>query len=172
MTPRVRRVDPHAHRGRLYRAYARVSGTSRAALWLSRHVAWKVDPLLLRMSGGRLSLTLPIRTGVLETRGARTGAVRRNAVIYFHDGERVTLIASHAGAPTHPSWFHNLRANPDVLFGGQEFRAEVVEDEPSRQRLWALADQVFPPFAIYREQAGRTGRTIPLVQLVARSTPV
>lgn len=62
-------------------------------------------------------------TALLETRGARTGRVRRNAVIYFHDGDRVTVVASKLGLPEHPGWFHNLRADPDVRFGGQPFRA-------------------------------------------------
>ena len=96
--------------------------------WLSRMVGWKLDPLLLRLSGGRIGLGLLLPTALLETRGARTGRLRRNGVIYFHDGARVTIIASKAGLPQHPSWYHNLRAHPDVRFGGQPFHAEVVDD--------------------------------------------
>jgi deazaflavin-dependent oxidoreductase (nitroreductase family) len=136
--------------------------------WLSRNVGWKVDPHLLRLSGGRLGTGLIISTGLLETRGARSGLPRRNGVIYFHDGERVTIVASKAGAPEHPAWFYNARANPDVRFGGRPFRAEVIEDEASRRRLWELADRVFPPFVAYRESAARSGRTIPILQLVPR----
>ena len=44
--------------------------------------------------------------------------MRRNVVIYFHDGDRVTIVASKLGLPQHPAWFHNLRADPDVTFGG------------------------------------------------------
>jgi deazaflavin-dependent oxidoreductase (nitroreductase family) len=105
-------------------------------------------------------------TQLLQTRGARTGLVRRNAVIYFHDGERVTIVASQAGRPDNPSWLHNLRANPDVLLGGQPFRAEIVEDEAQCSRLWRLADRVFPAFAAYRDSAALAGRTIPIVQLL------
>jgi deazaflavin-dependent oxidoreductase (nitroreductase family) len=136
--------------------------------WLSRNIGWNVDPYLLHLSRGHLGTGLIIRTGLLETRGVHTGRTRRNGVIYFHDGERVTIIASKAGAPEHPSWFYNARANPDVRFGGQPFRAEVIDDEISRLRLWELADRVFPPFAAYRESAGRSGRTIPILQLVPR----
>ena len=81
----------------------------------------------------------------------------------------MTIIASRAGDTRHPAWFHNLRGNPDVTFGGIPMRATVVADEAERQRIWALADRVFPPFASYRERAARVGRTIPIVQLVARS---
>jgi deazaflavin-dependent oxidoreductase (nitroreductase family) len=165
----LRHVDPHAPRGRVYRAFAALLGT-RAAGWLSRRVVWRLDPHLLRLTGGRIGLGLALPTALLETRGARTGRPRRNGVIYFHDGDggRVTIVASKLGAPEHPSWFHNARANPDVVLGGRPFRAEVVADEAARERLWQLADRVFPPFASYRDRAARAGRTIPIVQLVPR----
>jgi deazaflavin-dependent oxidoreductase (nitroreductase family) len=164
----LRRVDPMAPRGPLYRAFASSAGT-RLVLWLSRNIAWKLDPFVLRATRGRLGFGLLLPSALLETRGARTGQVRRNAVLYFHDGERVTIIASKAGAPEHPAWFHNARAHPDVLFAGRPFRAEIVESETERDRLWPLADRVFPPFASYRERAARVGRTIPIVQLVAQA---
>jgi deazaflavin-dependent oxidoreductase (nitroreductase family) len=160
-------VDPRARRGVLYRLYVKFLGT-RLAAWLSMHVVWQVDPLLLRATGGRFGMGLMVPTALLETRGARTGQVRRNGVIYFNDGERITIVASKLGLPEHPSWFHNLRANPDVLLAGEPFRAEVVPDDAERTRLWALADQLFPPYVTYRERAESVGRTIPIVQLVAR----
>jgi deazaflavin-dependent oxidoreductase (nitroreductase family) len=160
-------VDPRKRRGVVYRAYAQLVGT-RAMAWLSRRIGWKLDPVLLRLSGGRVGLGLLLPTALLETRGARTGRLRRNGVIYFHDDERVTIIASKAGMPHHPAWFHNLRAHPEVRFGGRPFRAEVVDDESERARLWQSADLVFPPYATYRERAARTGRTIPIVQLRPR----
>ena len=97
---------------------------------------------------------------------------RRNAVIYFHDGDRVTIIASKAGHEKHPAWFHNLDANPDVTFGGIPMRATVVGDEAERERLWALADNVFAPYATYRRDAAKANRTIPIVQLTAREPDV
>jgi deazaflavin-dependent oxidoreductase (nitroreductase family) len=160
-------VDPAAPRGPIYRTYVRFLGT-RLAAWLSMNVVWKVDPRLMRLTGGRLGLGLMLPTALLETRGARSGRPRSNGVIYFHDGERVTIVVSKLGAPEHPSWFHNARANPDVTLGGQPFRVEVIEDEASRARLWELADRVFPPYAAYRARAARVGRTIPLLQLVPR----
>jgi deazaflavin-dependent oxidoreductase (nitroreductase family) len=129
-------------------------------------IVWKLDPHLLRLTRGRIGMGMMLPTALLETRGARTGVVRRTGVIYFHDGERVTIVASKLGLPEHPAWYHNLRANPDVVLGGERFRAELVEGESSRARLWELADSVFPPYATYRERAARAGRTIPIVQLV------
>jgi deazaflavin-dependent oxidoreductase (nitroreductase family) len=122
----------------------------------------------MRLTGGRLGFDLMIPTALLETRGARSGKRRRNAVIYFHDGERVTIVASKLGLPNHPAWFHNLRANPEITLGGVPMRATVVEDEAERRRLWALADNVFAPYATYRREAAAASREIPIVQLVPR----
>ena len=63
-------------------------GSTRRGAFISRHVFWKLDPFLLRVTRGRLSMALVIRTGLLETRGAKSGALRRNAIIYFHNGDR------------------------------------------------------------------------------------
>jgi deazaflavin-dependent oxidoreductase (nitroreductase family) len=149
------------------RAYAALAAT-RFSRFVSRHVSWKLDPLLLRATRGRLATTLVFPTAVLETTGAKSGAPRRNAIIYFHDGDRVTIVASNAGSPRHPSWYHNLRTNPDVVFGGIAMRATVVADETERHRLWQLADRVFPAFASYRRDAARVNRSIPIVQLTPR----
>jgi deazaflavin-dependent oxidoreductase (nitroreductase family) len=170
----LRRVDPRAPRGPIYRAYVGLA-SSRFATWLSMQaiwsaIVWNIDPVLLRLTRGRLGTGLLLPTALLQTRGARTGRVRRNAVIYFHDGERVTIIASQAGRPGNPSWYYNARANPDVVLGGRPFRAEIIDDDAARARLWPLADRVFPAFASYRESAWRAGRTIPILQLVQSDT--
>lgn len=164
----IRYVDPHQRRGCVYRAWCRFSAAP-VGLWLSEHVAWKLDPLLLKLTGGRLGCSGPIASGVLESHGARSGKTRTNAVLYFHDRDRITVVASRAGASRHPAWYFNLLANPEVRFAGQPFRAVVIEDEDERQRLWELADRVFPPFAQYRQRAARADRAIPLVQLIPRS---
>lgn len=122
----------------------------------------------MRATGGRLGFDLMIPTALLETRGARSGRLRRNVVIYFHDDDRVTIVASKLGLPDHPAWFHNLRANPEVTFGGVPMRATVIEDEAERRRLWTLADRVFAPYAAYRREAAEAGREIPIVQLAPR----
>lgn len=167
MSPTLKHVDPKRPRGPLKRAYAALANT-RFGRFFSIHVLWKLDPLMMRATGGRLGSGLGlIPTGLLETRGAKSGAARRNTVIYFHDGERVTVVASKLGMAKHPAWFHNLVANPDVVFGGAPMRATVVADEAERERIWALADRVFPLYATYRREAAAVNRTIPLVQLIA-----
>jgi deazaflavin-dependent oxidoreductase (nitroreductase family) len=165
--PRLRYVDPYRRRSRLYLAVCRFS-TIRTGAWLSKNVAWKLDPHLLKLTRGRFSTTGPVRAALLETRGARTGQPRRNATLYFHDGGRVTISAPKRGWPKNPAWYYNLREHADVVYGGVPCRAEIVLDEAERQRLWDLADRVFPRYADYREQAGKSGRVIPIVQLVPR----
>lgn len=160
-------VDPNRPPGLFRRVYAAFANTG-LGRFLSRRLVWKLDPHLMRLTGGRLGMGLMMPTALLETRGARSGAARSNVVIYFHDGERVTIVPSKMGLPENPAWFHNLRANPDVTFGGVPMRASVVADEAERRRLWGLADRVFPPYADYRREAGRAGREIPIVQLVPR----
>ena len=125
---------------------------------------------MLRATRGRLGMGMMLPTALLETRGARSGRPRANGVIYFHDGARPTIVASKAGAPEHPAWFFNARANPEVKLNGRPYRAEIVSDEAERARLWALADQVFPPFESYRRSAARAGRTIPILRLTAPET--
>lgn len=164
-------VDPHRPPGWFSRAYAALANT-RLGRFLSVQVLWKVDPHLMRLTRGRFGMGLVLPTALLETRGAKSGAARRNAVIYFHDGDRVTIVASKLGLATHPSWFHNLRADPEVTFGGIPMRATIVGEEAERRRLWALADQVFAPYAAYRREAAKANREIPIVQLTPRDSGV
>jgi deazaflavin-dependent oxidoreductase (nitroreductase family) len=167
MSARLRYVDPTRPPGLFNRAYAALANT-RLGRFVSVHLMWKVDPYLMRATRGRIGMGLVLPTALLETRGARSGEARRNVVIYFHDGDRVTVVASKLGLPRHPAWFHNLKADPDVTFGGIPMRASVVGDEAERQRLWTLADRVFAPYAAYRREAAKANRTIPIVQLSAR----
>lgn len=163
----LRYVDPERRRGFVYRLYVALVGTHLMG-WVSQRVVWKLDPRLLSLTRGRLGMGLVLPTALVETQGARSGQRRRNGVIYFHDGEKVIIVASKLGLPTHPAWLHNLRAHPEVMLGGQAFTAQVVEDENERQRMWKLADRVFPPYAAYRERAATAGRAIPIVQLTPR----
>ncbi|GAA3193005.1 nitroreductase/quinone reductase family protein [Actinocorallia longicatena] len=161
----VTHVDPLAPHGPFHRAFLRFLGTRTARRLFTTKMMWRTDVRLMRLTGGRLGMGLLLPTGVLETRGARSGLTRRNVVIYFHDGEEVVIVASHAGAPAHPAWYHNARSHPDVLFNGCPFRAEAAAED-DLPRLWSLADQVFPVYATYREEASTAGRDIPVLRLL------
>lgn len=168
MSPKLKYVDPRQPRSWFSRLYAAISA-ARPVRFVSAKIGWKIDPYLLHATGGRIGTGLVLPTAVLETRGAKSGVLRRSAVIYFHDSDRVTIIASKAGYARHPGWYHNLRALPDVTLAGIPMTATVVSDPAERERLWALADNVFAPFASYRRDAAKVGRTIPIVQLSPRS---
>ena len=160
-------VDPDRPPSSFSRSYAALSNT-RFGRFVSSRVVWRLDPHLLSATDGRVGMGLGLPTALLETTGSRSGELRRNAVLYFHDGDRVTIVASKQGLPGNPAWFHNLRADPDVVFGGIPMRATVIADEAERERLWRLADRVFAPYADYRREAAKAGRTIPIVQLIPR----
>ena len=147
--------------------YAALAATA-LGRFISRHLNWKLDRFLLRVTGGRFATTLVFPTALLETTGAKSGTRRENAVIYFHDGDRVTIVASNAGADRDPAWYRNLCAHPDVVLAGMPMRARVVDNDDERARLEPLADNVFPAFANYRSDAAKVNRVIPIVQLTPR----
>ncbi len=102
---------------------------------------------------------------LLTTIGARTGLERINPLAYLAEDDGYGIIASYAGAPTSPPWYHNLVANPDVEVevGSERFkaRAEVVM-EPQRSRLYEKMESTMPVFTEYRN---KTTRTIPVIVL-------
>jgi deazaflavin-dependent oxidoreductase (nitroreductase family) len=102
---------------------------------------------------------------LLSTTGAKSGEPRLNPLAYLRDGDRLVIIASYAGAPSSPPWYHNLRAHPEVgvEVGTEKFRARAsVVPEPERTRLYARMADIMPVFADY---AKRTSRVIPVIAL-------
>ena len=102
---------------------------------------------------------------LLHTTGAKSGQERVNPMMYRKLGESYAVFASKAGAPTHPDWYHNLRANPrvraEIGTGTVELAARVAEGE-ERERVWAAQKQEYPGFAGYE---AKTTRQIPVVIL-------
>jgi len=103
--------------------------------------------------------------------GAKSGRELCSPLVYSTDGDDVVVIASKAGAPEHPSWYHNLVANPDVTVevGTDSWPATAVLTEgEERQRLYdaQAADQ--PQFREYAEKAAAVGREIPVFRLVRK----
>lgn len=102
---------------------------------------------------------------LLTTIGARSGQSRTTPMMYFRDGDRLLVIASNAGAPTHPDWYRNLVAHPKVTV---EYKAEmfeataVVMEGAERERLWARIVEQYPFFA---EHQTKTTRQIPVIAL-------
>jgi len=102
---------------------------------------------------------------LLHTTGAKSGQERVNPVVYTTDGDRLVVIASKAGAPTNPDWYHNLVANPQVTVevNTEQFQAQAtVAAEPERTRLYNQMAAAMPGFAEYQR---KTTRVIPVVVL-------
>ncbi|HSO13155.1 MAG TPA: nitroreductase family deazaflavin-dependent oxidoreductase [Anaerolineales bacterium] len=102
---------------------------------------------------------------LLHTKGARSGQERINPVACIRDGERLVVIASKGGAPTHPDWYYNVVANPlvTVEVGTEKFQAQAtVAEEPERTRLYDQMVAMMPGFDEYRR---KTARVIPVIVL-------
>jgi deazaflavin-dependent oxidoreductase (nitroreductase family) len=117
-------------------------------------------------SGGERANTLR-DTGlpviIVTSRGSNSGKVRKIPLMRVeHDGE-YALVASMGGAPTHPVWYHNLRADPDAVLiqdGPEPFAARVRElSGAERDAWWQRAVAAFPPYAEYQT---KTERQIPV----------
>jgi len=102
---------------------------------------------------------------LLTTTGARTGRKRVNPLVGLVDDGTLYVVASKAGAPTNPDWFHNLLAHPEVgvEFGDDSFDAVAIPvTGPERDRLFAAQVAAQPGFANYEKA---TERAIPVVEL-------
>lgn len=112
------------------------------------------------------------RTLLLLTHtGAKTGAERTNPLAYRREGDRIFVFASKGGAPSHPDWYRNLIANPDVTveIGDDTFRARAVEvTGPERDAIYARQAESWASFGEYQEGLDRT---IPVVELVREGGP-
>jgi deazaflavin-dependent oxidoreductase (nitroreductase family) len=160
---RVRPHDPTRPKNAFERAMV-WTARRRPVTWFLINVGGKIDPVLMRISGGRLKSTLSAPTVVLTHTGARSGRERRTPLAYFTDGDDVVLIASKGGAHNNPAWYHNVKANPEVELwnggGGGRYRAREAEG-PERDRLWELTTTFNSGYAAYQERA--TERTIPVI---------
>ncbi|MFY9890772.1 MAG: nitroreductase family deazaflavin-dependent oxidoreductase [Streptosporangiaceae bacterium] len=124
-------------------------------------------------SGGQRAGTLA-DTGlpviIITTRGNKTGKIRKLALMRVeHDGE-YALVASKGGAPEHPVWYYNLKADPAAVRiqdGPEPFDAQVRElSGPEREQWWDWAVAAFPPYAEYQK---KTDRQIPVFLATRRA---
>lgn len=145
---------------------------NKRGLYLGRR-STRVHVWIYRRTGGRLGGHTPghrdARIALVDHVGARSGVRRTSPLMYHEEDGVVVVVASKAGQPTHPAWFHNLRANPETTLQiGREVRAvraRVAGDE-ERRRLWPLCTAIYPGYGFFAELA--KGRTIPIVLLEPR----
>jgi deazaflavin-dependent oxidoreductase (nitroreductase family) len=128
--------------------------------WVSKHVRRYVESD--GKSGHRWS---GVDTLLLTTRGRSTGTLRRTALIYGRDRGRYLVVASNGGSRSHPNWFQNLAADPNVSVqvGEERFEALARTATPRQKpRLWRLMASIWPEYERYQT---RTTRQIPVVIL-------
>ena len=96
---------------------------------------------------------------IVTNKGWKTGATRKTPLMRVVDGDSYILVASKAGAPEHPFWYHNLKAEPNVEIRDKaevySMRVREVVEPVERQRLWDLAVLAFPAYQEYQEKANR-----------------
>jgi deazaflavin-dependent oxidoreductase (nitroreductase family) len=126
--------------------------------WVADHIREYVDS-----DGEEGHLWRGVPTLLLTTRGRKTGKLRRTALIYGRMGAGYVVVASKGGAPRHPLWYLNLKANPEVQIQvGPEVLSAVARDAGDDERpfLWEQMVGLWPAYDDYQE---RTSRRIPLV---------
>ena len=104
--------------------------------------------------------------------GHKTGKVRKVPLMRVeHEGE-YAIIGSKGGAPSHPGWYHNLMADPNVIIqdGTERFETTVrLVDGDERAEWWERAVAAFPPYAEYEVNAAKADRVIPVFISAAKS---
>ena len=119
-----------------------------------------------RATGGVVTMLYEDSTLVLVTmRGARSGREITLPLEFLEWDGVLHLFATKSGAPTNPSWYYNLVANPDVTVehGRETFaaRARLLEAE-ERDRMWRRLVELKPRFAEYEQ---KTDRAFPVFAL-------
>jgi F420H(2)-dependent quinone reductase len=119
--------------------------------------------------GHRALMGLPCL--LLHTVGAKTGKARSTALTYARDGDDYLIVASKAGDPRAPGWYHNLKANPEVEInvGPKRFAITarpVLPDDHDYARLWQIVnDNNSNRYSGYQK---KTSRPIPVIVLSRR----
>ena len=102
---------------------------------------------------------------ILTSKGAKTGNVRKTPLMRVTDGERYAVVASLGGAPKHPVWYFNLKANPEVELQDGAVRKDYVAREATgdeKAEWWKRATDAWPNYDEYQK---KTDRVIPVVVL-------
>jgi deazaflavin-dependent oxidoreductase (nitroreductase family) len=129
----------------------------------------KIDPPLLKLSKGRVSVKFFSTTPVLLLKhtGAKSGLARETPLVYTPDGEQIILVASNAGSKKNPAWCANLRANSRVGVIAKnrcgDYTAREVVDAAEREKVWAQVNDTYNGYEVYQGRTG--GRVIPLFVL-------
>jgi deazaflavin-dependent oxidoreductase (nitroreductase family) len=106
---------------------------------------------------------------VLTTVGAKSGKLRKNALMRVEHDEEYAVVASLGGSPSHPVWYYNVVANPHVELQDGATRRDYTAREVSgaeKALWWERAVAAYPDYAAYQR---RTEREIPVFVLTPTS---
>lgn len=138
---------------------------SRTGGWFFVEVGHRVDPFLLKLTKGKFSVAVGQPVLLLTVKGAKSGVPRETPLLFALDGENLVVVASKAGSPSHPAWYHNVKANPTVDIvapRGRSGRYVGYEAEgEERARLWEEANDLYAGYDVYQGRAGK--RRIPVM---------
>jgi F420H(2)-dependent quinone reductase len=157
---------------KLYDSIIQNFARSRVGGWMFVNVFNTVDRFLMSTTKARISTGIGTRFNrnavLLGCTGARSGLTRQVPLLATPVGNEFVLIASKAGAPEHPAWYRNLKANPDCTLtaGGRVLRCTAREAEgEERERFWRAAVDNYAGYADYQR---RTERRIPVMVLAPK----
>jgi deazaflavin-dependent oxidoreductase (nitroreductase family) len=129
--------------------------------------SWVRDQVqLYESSGGTQGTTLRgLPVVILTTRGNKSGKVRKSPLMRVEHGGKYAAVASLGGAPKHPVWYYNVRADPHVELQDGTVKREMVAREVTddeKAQWWERAVAAFPDYADYQ---AKTTREIPVFVL-------
>jgi deazaflavin-dependent oxidoreductase (nitroreductase family) len=141
--------------------------TNPVATWLIKHVASRLDPLLFKASGGRLTSfgrpAMPMLT--LTTLGRKTGRPRSVQLACILDDGDPLIVASAMGQERHPGWRYNLEANPEVRvqMRGDAFSARAQRlTDAEKAAVWSEIVRAIPQIRVYEMRTDRNIRVFRL----------
>ncbi len=145
---------------------------SRFGAALFRPTAHLLDRPLMRLTRGRLRLTIGMPTLLLTTTGAKSGRQRTVPLLYVRHGDDIAIIGTRFGSTKHPGWHHNLKAKAEatVAIKGDRYEAWARPATPEeREQIWPQAVRIYPGYDKYLPRVG--GREVPIYILARGAAP-
>jgi deazaflavin-dependent oxidoreductase (nitroreductase family) len=152
---------------RWWHPFIKTLASKRPVVWIISRTLHQIDTLVIQLSHGEHSAAtilsgLPIVT--LITTGAKSSKHRSTPVIAIPTADNLVIVASNWGQKAHPSWYHNIRANPEVTVAYHGSKASYIAKEAAgseRELYWRLALKSYAGYEAYEQRA--QGRTIPVI---------
>ncbi|MEM8609177.1 MAG: nitroreductase/quinone reductase family protein [Myxococcota bacterium] len=153
----------------MYKNFMNWFSTTPVGKWLAIRISANLDPLLYKLSGGRITSIGPqvIPQLVLTTVGRKSGQKRTVQLAFTADGNDFLVVASNFGREKHPGWSYNLDANPDaeVQVGPEVHAVKALRlSEDEKAALWSRIEATVPQMKVY---PGQTDRNIKVYRLAA-----